>query len=189
MAKRKKRPAKKGLTNQDKIFIQEYLISLKPYDAAIKAGYSKSVANSHAYTWISDPKIKPLVFEKIKEGIEKRLARYEVTTDNILAELAAIAFSDVVDIAEFSPKGVYIKDSKKLTKEQRRAISEVSQTGIASGRGVKVKMHDKIQALEKLGKHLGMWKEGLLATGKPEDPIHVIQRTIVDPQKPEKPKK
>ena len=39
---------------REKRFIDEYLVDLDPKRAAIEAGYSKSVAASKAYQWVSN---------------------------------------------------------------------------------------------------------------------------------------
>ncbi|MDL2401582.1 terminase small subunit [Rhizobium mayense] len=48
------------LTHREIRFVREYLIDLDPKRAAIEAGYSKTVAASKAYQWVSNGKVKPL---------------------------------------------------------------------------------------------------------------------------------
>ena len=53
-----------------------------------------------------------------------------------------------------------------MTPEQRAVISEVSQT-ITEARGtIRVKLHSKLDALEKLGRHLGVFKLDAETAGK-----------------------
>ena len=46
-----------------------------------------------------------------------------------------------------------------LTPEQQAAVAEISETVTQNGGTVRIKLHDKIGALEKIGKHLGMYRD------------------------------
>jgi phage terminase small subunit len=86
-----------------------------------------------------------------------------VTVDKIVLELARIAFSDVRNALDWGMKDtekgpiqfVTLKDSKAVDDDTARVVSEVWQTN----QGIRFKLHDKPQALERLGRHLGMFKE------------------------------
>ena len=120
---------------------------------------------------------------KVKEYIDKRMKdrekRTEITQDKVLKEIAAIAFSKGSDYAEivertaYDEKGNEIIDSEtgeplkyktidfkktdELTAVQKKAIA-----GIHKGKdGIKVETYNKLNALELLGKHLGMFKENI----------------------------
>jgi Terminase small subunit len=87
-------------------------------------------------------------FKDLQEGHKKR---HEVTVDRILAELSNIAFANTGDFFDWGPNGVVVKD--KSTPEQLAVVSEVSQT-ITEGT-IRVKLHSKLEALDKLAWHLG----------------------------------
>ena len=53
-------------------------------------------------------------------------------------------------------QAVRVKDSAEIEPRARRAIAEVSQTDKGS---LKIKMHDKCAALDKLARSLGMYQE------------------------------
>ena len=82
----------------------------------------------------------------------------EISTDKVLAELAKIGFSDLRDFAEWNGGEVTLKPSTDLG-DNSRVISEVSQ----GKEGVKIKLWDKLNALEKIMKHLHMFDQ-------PQDP-------------------
>ena len=93
-----------------------------------------------------------------------------VTVERIVAELAKIAFSDIrkaldwgmTNDAEGNAKQfVTLKESKDGDDDTAASVSEVWQTN----QGIRFKFHDKPQALEKLGKHLGMYKDEINVTG------------------------
>lgn len=85
--------------------------------------------------------------------------RYHVTKERVIAELALIAFARVDDVMSWGPDGAIAKASDSLTAEQLAAVGEVSERRDKFGRVMmRVKMHDKQAALDKLGRHVGAWK-------------------------------
>jgi phage terminase small subunit len=101
--------------------------------------------------------------EELRAGHQKR---HELTIDRIVAEYVKIAFADAGDFFDWGPDGVRVKDKSDLTPEQRAVISEVSQTITEAGGTIRVKLHSKLDALEKLGRHLGAWKADNEQQGK-----------------------
>ncbi len=94
-------------------------------------------------------------------------ARLSITADRVKNELAAIAFANIADVADWGPEGVELKDKSTLSPHDRAAIAELSslrveKTGAGSVGSVRahVKMHSKQQALDALAKHLGIYGRG-----------------------------
>lgn len=83
--------------------------------------------------------------------------RHDVTIDRLVQELANIAYANPKDYFEWGPDGVKVRDCKELTEQQSSVIAEVSQTVTPGGGTIKVKLADKLSAIDKLGKHLGMF--------------------------------
>ena len=77
----------------------------------------------------------------------------------VLLELARIAFADLTGMVAVRGGAVVVTDSERLTADQRAALAEVSATTTQHGGTVKVKLHDKLRALELLGRHLGVFSE------------------------------
>lgn len=82
-------------------FVQEYLIDLDPKRSAIAAGYSETMANSKAYQWVSNSKIKPFVYKAIQKALKKRGERMDITADKVLKRWWAIATADPNGLVEF----------------------------------------------------------------------------------------
>jgi len=80
----------KQLTNQEKLFKEEYLVDLKPERAAIAAGYSKTVAHTKAYQWVSNGKIKPHLFIAIKTTLDKQAEKLQLTAETVLKDIIRI---------------------------------------------------------------------------------------------------
>lgn len=149
------------LTPKQKKFCDEYLIDLNATQAAIRAGYSVKTAYS-----MGQRLLKNVEFQKyLQERMKKREKRTEITQDMVIQELAAIGFAKATDYAAIEGPLVTIKPTASLTEEQAKAIAGIEQGNF----GIKVKLCDKVKALELLGKHMGMFVDkSLVATVDPE---------------------
>jgi phage terminase small subunit len=121
------------------------------------------------------------------EAVDARIAelratmvkRHEVTVDRIVQELAKIAFANMLDFITVQSDGTAYVDLSKLTREQAAAMGEIVTEEYTEGRGedvrpvkrVKFKLLDKLSALDKLGKHLGMFTDKHEHTGKDGAPL------------------
>ncbi|WP_044271473.1 terminase small subunit, partial [Pseudomonas fluorescens] len=105
------------------------------------AGYAVKGAKDQAYNLMQNPEVAAA----IAAGMEARNKRLQVDADYVLKRLTAI---DQMDLAE-----IHGDDGKLLPIKQwpliwRQMVKEVDmKTG-------KVKFHDKLRALELLGKHV-----------------------------------
>ena len=96
---------------------------------------------------------------------EKRGERTEITADRVLEEYGKVAFASIGNYMDWGPSGVVLVPKDSLTPEQLAAVSEVSETASESGVHVKLKLHNKLDALNALGKHLGMFKDKVELSG------------------------
>jgi phage terminase small subunit len=165
------KPGKK-LTPKQQRFVEEYLIDLNATQAAIRAGYSAKTAGQ-----IGEKLLKKVeIAAAVAEAKKARSARTEITADRVLHELAAIAFLDPAKV--FTPTGE-VRSLGDMDESVRRAIASVetftsSDEGEAVNTVRKVKMADKLRALELLGKHLQLWVERVKLGGDKEDPIKTL---------------
>ena len=85
--------------------------------------------------------------------------RTEVTQERVIGELAAIAFADVADYVQIINEDgfpmVQLTPTKDIPANKRAAIASIKQ----GNNGIEVKLHNKLDALDKLGRHLGLFKE------------------------------
>ena len=141
------------LTPKQIKFIDEYLIDLNATQAAIRAGYSKKTAQRIGSENLS----KPLIQEEIQKRRNKLQSKCEITQERVLRELAAIAFASGADFAKVVTGGTFdtvkMIPTDKIPPEKLAAIAGVKMTA----NGVEVKLHDKVRALEMLGKYLGLF--------------------------------
>lgn len=139
-----------ALTARQARFVAEYLIDLNATQAAIRAGYSERTAKSQGQRLLTDVDVA----EAIQAAQAKRATRTQISQDRVLSELARIGFADLRKAVDWSGGTVTLKDSTAIDDDTALALSEVSQ----GPNGIKIKLHDKIAALDKLARHLGMFK-------------------------------
>lgn len=142
-----------ALNLRQKQFAEEYIIDFNATRAAVAAGYSEDTAYSQGHALTKNAE----VWEHIQTLLDLRAERTRVTQDKVIRELARIAFADPRDYLEFGFNGVELRESVFLNADQAAAISEVSERRTQAGLSVGIKFHNKLDALEKLGKHLGMF--------------------------------
>jgi len=157
-----------ALNPQQTQFVAEYLIDLNATQAAIRAGYSEDTAYSQGGRLLKHVEVG----KAIADAMAERSVRTRVTADRVLTELARIGFSDIraavawrANIAETgeededgAPKTrafneVELIGSEEIDHDAAAAIAEISQTKDGA---LKVKMHNKVAALQEIGKHLGV---------------------------------
>lgn len=148
-----------SLTDRQRRFVDAYLENRNGKQAAISAGYSAATAVHQASRLLRSV--------KVVAEMERRSAlvqsRSGVTQDMVLAELAKLGFSDIRQVVRWcrnqSDDGdinqVFLVDSDQLNDEAAAAIAEITQGKDGS---LKVKLHDKLAALVKIGQHLGMFR-------------------------------
>lgn len=80
----------------------------------------------------------------------------------VLREYAQIAFSNIDDFVEWNAGSVSVKASRRIAKEKKSAVSEITETVSPNGQSsIKVKLHNKLGALDSLARHLGMFNDKL----------------------------
>lgn len=169
--------AKAGkLTPKQGRFVEEYLVDLNATQAAIRAGYSEKTAAVVGYENLR----KPHVAAAVEKAVSERSDRTKVTSDTVVEELAKIGFSDMRRFSSWGPDGVNIISSESLEDEHAACVSEVSsQKTVTTDKygattqvvNSKMKLYDKLGALNSLGKHLNMFVERKEVTGRDGGPI------------------
>jgi len=154
------------LTARQQRFCAEYIRDLNATKAAARAGYSPRTARSIG----SENLAKPDIQAEIRRLKAERAERLMISADRVVEELARIAFSNIEDLfnADGSLKGI-----GKLSPDTAAAIANIETTESGATR---VRLFDKLRALELLGKHLGLF-DGPADNGK-EDVFTSFMRDV-----------
>lgn len=149
------------LTPRQQRFIQEFMVDLCAGKAVVRAGYSPRGAYVHGCRLLRNPKIR----QAIDQAIEQQSERTGIKSDAVLRHLMEIAS---VDIAEIFDEAGELLPLRKIPPHVRRAIAGIDTEDLFEGRGKdrrkvgrvrKVRLWDKVKALESLGKHLKLFAE------------------------------
>ncbi len=140
------------LTSKQKLFIQEYLVDKNSAAAARRAGYSVKSADKIGHQLLENTRVSA----QLKIELDKRMEKIEVSSTNILQEMAKIAFFKFVDIFEVDENNeLRLKDLKKMGINSACAIKSIS-TGKAGT--VSIQFYDKVAALRLLGDYFKLWE-------------------------------
>lgn len=150
---------KEQLTAKQEAFCREYLIDLNATGAARRAGYSVDTASEIGWENLRKPQIQLRLTE-----LRNSLDNNGELAQQVIDELKKIGFSNIQNYIE---TGNAIKDLSLIESDKAAAVSSLkkSVTTFGDGEGnegektvVEFKMWDKIAALEKLGRHLGIFE-------------------------------
>ena len=147
------------LTDKMLIFCQEYIVDRNKTQAAIRAGYSKKTAGIMGHKLFKKANIQ----KTIKVLLEEHCKRVGFDADRVLNYLADQLTADVNDL--YDDNG-HIKDvsdwpmtfrqglvKKITTKHEFETVDDVRK---AVGRITQVELHDRKQAIQLIGRHIGI---------------------------------
>jgi phage terminase small subunit len=112
------------------------------------AGYSSKTARQMGYENLT----KPYIQRAIERQARERDKRIEIKADDVLRELMLIVDSDIRNL--FDETGT-LKPIHVLTEEQSRTLASYR----VSKRGCRIRLWDKLKALDILCRHLGLFSE------------------------------
>jgi len=144
-----------ALNPRRKTFVVEYVVCGNAAEAARRAGYSARTADRIGSRLLSIVEVRACV----RAANAVRLRSAAVRADDVIRELAAVAFARMGELAEWKPNGVTVRDSKGLGDAAMAAVCEIGQEDTKFGKTVRVKQHDKVRALELLGRRFGLWED------------------------------
>lgn len=172
MAKRGRDPDK--LTPLEERFVLEYLVDEVAVQAYLRASpkvKSYMAAAKASAVLGKNPKIQ----RAIEEEQKRRRERLRAEADQVVLELARIAFADVGQACDLTADEVRLLPPRKIPLDTRRAIVSLkTKRRIVPGRGkgkgkrgkasdvieeAEYKFADKVGALRQLAQHLGLLKD------------------------------
>ena len=152
------------LTEDEQRFCDEYLVdrnATRAYHATYNCDYATAAtAGPHL-------RHRPNVAREIAGMIRAQRVRLQLNADAVLKELCRCAFSDMYQVVD--PQTHLLRNPRHIPLDTRRAVSEIRMTRERTTRSqanttttavtesvVTVKFWNKIDALGKLAKHLGL---------------------------------
>ena len=157
------------LTDQKKVFCEEYLLHLNGTKATEAAGYSKKAAKQQAYKLLGEEAVQ----EYIQQLMAERSERTRVQSDEVISGLEAVAYTDLPDILDFDGEKITFKPFKDLTPMQRKALKKIKikrRKIPGNTRGeiieeIEIELLDKLKSPELLGRHLAMFTDKVEHSG------------------------
>ena len=136
-----------GLTNKQRVFVEQYLICWNASEAARLAGYSLKTAGSIGSENLKKP--------EIRRAIDERLKTYQMGADEVIARLSALATADMADFLTASGRGMRLdlKRARELGKLQ--VIRKYTKTD----KGTSIELYDAKDALVQLGRYHGLFTD------------------------------
>lgn len=156
-------------------FAQEIAKGKTAGDAHALAGYAPNPSNADRLK--KNNEIRGRIEELLNKSAEKAV----ISIESVLSELGKVGFANMQDYMKSTDEGDPYLDFSNLTRDQAAALSEVTVESFKEGKGksaknvqrVKFKLGDKLSALDKIGRHLGMFKDRVELTGKDGGAIQV----------------
>jgi phage terminase small subunit len=166
------------LTLKQQRFAAEYCIDLNATAAYSRAGYTArgNSAEAAASRLLSNVKVQ----QAIQEREKKLISRCEATTENLLREASALAFSDIRKLfnRDGSPKSIHELDDRTAAAISSIEVGQMMSEGSVTGRVCKIKLWDKNSAQERLFKHLRLFDK----QNNPQHFVRNIEVSFVSPE-------
>ena len=147
------------LTARQERFCQEYVIDMDGAKAAIRAGYSVNTAKEQASRLLTKVNVKKLL-AKLQENMSNNLG---ITAEMVVSELWALGKYSIQDLVDDEQALVNLKTTDRkilipivgLKTTERWTAGDMPERIVTT----EIKLSDKISALEKVGKHLGIFEK------------------------------
>jgi phage terminase small subunit len=145
----------RGLTPRQRRFVEEYLVDLNAAAAARRAGYSARNADRIGSQLLG----KTGVAAAVAAAQAERAERTRVRADDVIRELALVAFSDVGQLLDLGGDAPRLRPAGEIPEGARRAVGAIKVRRAGGAEVVEVRLWDKLAALRQLGQHLGLFTE------------------------------
>jgi phage terminase small subunit len=187
----KKKPTRSRLTDRQEEFIYRVVKGSTQADAYRHAYSTKNMADKtiieKASKLMAQDNIRAR-YDELKGKITQRLEEdCIVTVEEVVRELKKVAFADIKDFLEYKTdlSVVAYEDGEPVT--DYRTVVQLKESEMVDGTMIgevsisrdgtlKFKLHDKMVALEKIGKHLGMFTDKVEHSGKIEMPTIILTK-------------
>lgn len=166
------------LTPKKQRFADEFIKDLNATAAAQRAGYSIRTAKQQGSRLLTDVDVQAA----ITQAQAQRSQRTQIDSDWVLKRLAAMADADLADLHRADGSLRPVSEWPEVWRRGLVAGLEADENRIDGGLTVvtrKVKLADRLKALELIGRHVdvGAWREKVEHTGPGGGPIQSVSMT------------
>jgi phage terminase small subunit len=145
------------LTLKQQRFANEYCVDLNATAAYVRAGYRArgNSAEVSACRLLRNAKVQEAIEQKQREVAK----RCELTTENLVREASAVAFSDIRKLfnRDGSPKAIHEMDDTTAAAISTIEVGQTITDGKVTGRTCRIRFWDKNSAQERLFRHMGLF--------------------------------
>jgi len=158
--------AAEKLTYKQELYCQALVNDPKRHqtNAALAATYSKKSAHTQA----SDNMKKPKIIKRIRELELEMQSKAKLKKKDIVGQYELYAQVNILDYLEWDDKrGVVVKPSRMLTRQQAACIVEIKQVNNSKGqRVIQLKLQNQKDALDALARIEGLFTDNLKVDGE-----------------------
>jgi hypothetical protein len=153
---------------------KRYLQGEKPKDIAADYGLTSQQVRSKAHTekW---GVAKETIFNNVQQKVQ---SEYEQIASRLLVEYQRLAFSDMRRIAKWNPSGVDFKDSEALSPDDSACVESVSEHTNQHGGSLKIKLFNKLGAMDSLAEIVGLLKQKEEGGEEQETPGFIVSPDV-----------
>lgn len=150
--------AYRQLQPAEKLFVDEFVRRIEVDAAKNHERISNALYRPIPDDIASSPMFgRPMVTAAITERITEIAAKTELTHRRIIEELSIMAFSNVANYMKQGEDGyMHMPDTWGCSFEQMAAIASYDHKETLHGREIKIRMHNKLEALKMLATYTGM---------------------------------
>lgn len=145
----------RAISDRQRRFADEFLKDFDGSAAARRAGYAPTSAPFLA----TKLRRYPGIAARIEAGMAARRLPIRAEADRVLEEYARIAFADIGRIADWDDRRLRLKPKRRLALADSAAIAAIGPLGKSPGASAarwRLRLHDKVYALDMLARHLGL---------------------------------
>jgi len=150
----------------DALFVNEVVDHLDIYKASIACG----IKPTNAILYGRKMMLKTHIQVAIKDALQRKAEARTITTEKIAAEIQRVAMATVGEFMEPDGDDSLKVNIMSIMRPEAAAVSEVTTTTTHDRDGnahtrTRIKLHDKLKALELLGRHLAMFTDRVEVDG------------------------
>jgi phage terminase small subunit len=161
-----------ALNDRQELFVNEYLKCFNATKAAKAAGYSEDTAYSQGHRLLKNAEVASRVRERLNQSA--------MEADEVLYHLASIARGDVSEVVDDNGNpDVKMAKTNGATLLIKRIKTRTVTTADKDGAGSdivenEIELHDRLRALELIGKHHKLFTDKQEISGTDGKPIPVL---------------